>query len=96
MELHGDVMASGMVKYKERLPVFCFFIKQSNDLTRKATFYKSSKWEYEEEFRLVFGTKGIKNLPQEAAKEVVLGCRAPIQLRNYVRAGLNVSQIKYF
>ncbi|MDH1659889.1 DUF2971 domain-containing protein [Stenotrophomonas sp. GD03777] len=96
MQDHADVVGHGAVEYKESSPVFNFFTENPDDFARKAVFHKSSEWEYEEEFRIVFNTPGIKSIPMEAVKEVILGCRASAKMKQYVRTKIDSSHVNYF
>lgn len=90
------VVASGRVQYSSESPIHRFFSEPLEELLRKAVFVKSQEWCYECEFRVIFDKQGILSLAADSIKEVILGCRAYPELREYVNNRLELEGIKYW
>jgi Protein of unknown function (DUF2971) len=82
----GEVTGFGDVVYTKDVPVFNPFKQHKDDFARMAMFHKSLAWSYEEEYRLLFSKSGMVRLPGEAIREIIIGCRAPANLRERARA----------
>ncbi|MBN8688544.1 MAG: DUF2971 domain-containing protein [Chitinophagales bacterium] len=68
----------GRVNYSDEFPEIGLFDENPFSLTILTTT-KSTKWEYEDEYRIVRidGAKQVINLPNEAILEIILGCNMP-------------------
>jgi hypothetical protein len=91
-----EVAGAGNVSYLQQAPVFRFFHDDPSEFAAKVMFSKSAYWAYEEEFRLVFHSTGLKKLPEGAIVEITLGCRAPAMLRAEARKRLANSAVKRY
>jgi hypothetical protein len=77
-------------------PATVNFYKASEEEIGRAIFsHKSPVWEYEKEYRLIFENSGVRKFDTSSIKEVVIGCRASKELRDYAR-GLVGTGIRIF
>ncbi|WP_408583049.1 DUF2971 domain-containing protein [Paraburkholderia tropica] len=85
----ADVVDFGDIAYINNAQTFKVFFDGERELLRKVVFHKSINWAYEREFRLLFNRPGAFSLPGGAIREVILGCRAPYELRAKARKHLD-------
>lgn len=57
---------------------------------------KSKAWEYENEYRLVFGDSGLKPIPAKAIKAIYFGLRIGLEERSQVIAGLKNENVEFY
>lgn len=69
------------VEYRDDVYPFRFFHDSLPEFAKRTIFTKSSRWAYEQEYRLVFEGSGVKVMPPGAIVEVTIGCRASHELR---------------
>jgi hypothetical protein len=80
-----EVQGHGPVDYQHEAPAFRFFHDDQTEFFRKAFTYKSKAWAYEQEYRILFERSGLVAIPHSAIREVILGCRAFPELREFAR-----------
>lgn len=81
-----DIEQADWVSYTRTAPVFNPFKELPEAFQKKVVFHKSEAWKYEGEFRLLLRKHGKLDLPSGAIREVIIGCRAPNELREYGRS----------
>lgn len=57
---------------------------------------KSKAWEYENEYRIVFGSAGLKPVPKNAVKAIYFGLRMDLNQRRQIINGLKDDNIKFY
>ena len=62
----------------------------------KAFSTKSLAWIYENEFRLIFGSSGVKKISFEAIRAIYFGLNMPLAERNAIINGLKGSEIEFY
>lgn len=62
----------------------------------KAFSTKSLTWIYENEFRLIFGSSGVKKISFEAIRAIYFGLNMPLAERNAIINGLKGSEIEFY
>jgi len=90
------VTGHGPVKYQKNAPKFKYYFDPPQRFDRSAVACKSSLWKYEREHRIVFRCSGIISFPPAALKQIILGCRAYMELRNYADSKCEVAGPEYF
>lgn len=63
------------VKYTLEYPKLSYFKSNDDDLLYGSLLTKSSHWEYEKEWRVIFQQKGVHTFPEELLKGVICGCQ---------------------
>jgi len=63
-----------------------FYIHQLSELMDANLLFKSEKWKYEEEYRLVANKSGEISFPAEALRSVIFGVNADFKLIQSVEA----------
>lgn len=81
----GAHIAFGNVSYSKVAPVCNAFTESDADLFRKAVFTKADCWDYEQEVRMAFSGFEDRVMPKGAIREVIIGCRAADELRQFGR-----------
>lgn len=85
----------GTVTYTDSVPVFNYYTQKQEDYIRSIFLNKSTNWKYEKEWRIVTDGHGIKKFDKSLVKEIIIGCKAPSELDQYVRLLID-SQISIF
>jgi hypothetical protein len=83
-----ETLFSSEVEYQNEVPAFRYFYDSIVDFNKSVFFTKSKNWEYEKEFRVITRGHGIRKFKKTLIKEVIIGCRAPKELENYIRSCL--------
>jgi len=97
VETLPDVFGYGRVVYQSDIPVFQFYDESPEEYFRKACMHKSDQWGYEEEYRILFEKPGLVQFPvKPGVREVMLGCRAYQELRQYADQHLNSFDFPFF
>ena len=84
VECIEDHAVFGDVKYSQSIPSFNYFTETLEDFAEAMFLHKGLPWAYEKEFRIVTDKWGVKKFNKSLIKEVVIGCRAPAKLQDYV------------
>ena len=63
---------------------------------KKAFSTKSLAWDYENEYRLVFSSSGVKKIAFEAIRAIYFGLNMPLAERNAIVNGLKDKGIKFY
>ena len=63
---------------------------------KKAFSTKSLAWDYENEYRLVFGSSGVKKIEFEAIRAIYFGLNMPLAERNTIVNGLKDKGIEFY
>ncbi|EPP3538479.1 DUF2971 domain-containing protein [Klebsiella variicola] len=84
-----DVQLASSVMYSENVPLYNFFTDPKKELAQKIFFTKHKCWSYENEYRAIVGSQGIKKFNKSHIKEVILGTHAPRELELYARTFLD-------
>lgn len=63
---------------------------------KKAFSTKSLAWDYENEYRLVFGSSGVKKIAYEAIRAIYFGLNMPLAERNTIVKGLKDKGIEFY
>lgn len=79
-----DCEVFGDVNYSQTVPAYNYFTETLENFTKAVFLHKGLHWEYEKEFRIVTYNSGVKKFDKSLIKEIVIGCRAPFELQNYV------------
>ncbi|NDL64326.1 DUF2971 domain-containing protein [Acerihabitans arboris] len=79
-----DYAVFGDVNYSQAVPGFNYFTETLENFAVAMFLHKGLPWAYEKEFRIVTDKWGIKKFDKSLIKEIVIGCRAPVQLQDYV------------
>jgi hypothetical protein len=77
------VQRCGPVKYQREAPKFRYYYDSPDTFAEKVFAYKSDRWAYESEYRIVLDRQGDVAFPERGLREVILGCRAYSELREY-------------
>jgi hypothetical protein len=77
------LILQGFVEYHETAPTFRFYFESPELFQNRVFGCKAADWSYEREYRFLFEQSGLREFPPSALKEVILGCRAYMPLRNY-------------
>lgn len=91
-----DLEGVGPVVYQGEAPVFRYYYDCPTQFTKSAFWCKSDCWAYEREYRVLFSRQGVVRFPIAALREVILGCRAYGELRNYAETRIGTSDVTYF
>ncbi|MDF0717399.1 DUF2971 domain-containing protein [Muricauda sp. 334s03] len=72
---------------------------KQNDLIKKFAFYKSKRWEYEQEHRIVTSKKGLNSYDYKALKSIYFGLKTSASDKNQIinllkERGVNFYQIE--
>jgi len=78
--MYGDVF------YREEPPCINFYTSDGKDLSTALFMHKGVTWQYEQEYRLIFPSCGIKNFNKKRIKELIIGCKASWQIEEYARS----------
>lgn len=81
----GDFMSFRDVTYSKSAPEFKVFFEPADSFYHKAVFTKADCWEYEREVRMALDGFEDRVVPEGAIREVIIGCRAPFELREFAR-----------
>ncbi|WP_323083193.1 MULTISPECIES: DUF2971 domain-containing protein [Klebsiella pneumoniae complex] len=84
-----NVALAMSVEYSEKVPVYNYFTDPDIELSKKIFFTKHKCWSYENEYRVIVDSQGIKKFNKSHIKEVVLGTHAPRELELYARTFLD-------
>lgn len=79
-----DWAVFGDVNYTNSIPKFNYFTEDLKKFAIAMFLHKGTPWAYEKEFRIITNTWGVKNIDKSLIKEIVIGCRASIQLQNFI------------
>jgi len=90
------VMWHENVNYLDEIPVFRYFYDNENEFPKKVLFSKLRDWQYEKEFRIITDKQGIVNLSIPCVREVILGCRAFNELRQYADEKLDTNENLFY
>lgn len=83
------------VEYQENKPTI--FPNDSIEAkVKKAFSTKSSAWDYENEYRLVFSSSGVKKIAYEAIRAIYFGLNMPLVERNAIVNGLKDKGIEFY
>ncbi|RKT20432.1 hypothetical protein B0G69_3728 [Paraburkholderia sp. RAU2J] len=83
----SEVTGHGKIQYAVDAPIYHPFKEKAQLFAYKAAFQKSFAWAYESEYRLLFRKSSVLiDLPEGAVREIIVGCRAPLILRDRARA----------
>jgi len=97
---NSDKVYSFPITYKEKPPSIDFMniIKSSkeNDLIQKMAGYKSMRWKYEEEIRIVTENEGIHSYDYKAIKGVYFGLRISENDKEEIMKRMKGRGIKYY
>ena len=83
------------VEYQENKPI----ISPEDSIEakiKKAFSTKSLAWDYENEYRLVFGSSGVKKIAFEAIRAIYFGLNMPLAERNAIVNGLKDKGIEFY
>ena len=83
------------VEYQENKPI----ISPEDSIEakiKKAFSTKSLAWNYENEYRLVFGSSGVKKIAFEAIRAIYFGLNMPLAERNAIVNGLKDKGIEFY
>lgn len=83
------------VEYQENKPI----ISPDDSIEakiKKAFFTKSLAWDYENEYRLVFGSSGVKKIAFDAIRAIYFGLNMPLAERNAIVNGLKDKGIEFY
>lgn len=78
-------IAFGNVTYSKDAPICNRFTESDAEIFRKAVFTKADCWAYEREVRMAFSGFDERVMPEGAIREVIIGCRATNELRQFAR-----------
>lgn len=67
-----------------------------DDILHKLFGIKSTAWEYENEYRIVFGSTGLKPVPKNAVKAIYFGLRMDVNQRRQIINGLKSDDIAFY
>ena len=82
---------SGPVSYQSILPTIKYFYYHPDHIADAILFTKSDVWTYEKEYRIVFdGPKPI-DVDHSLVKEIIIGCKAPENLKKYIRENIRTN-----
>lgn len=81
----GGFMDFREVVYSKTAPECKVFFERVDSFYQKAVFTKADCWSYEQEIRMVFYGFEDRVMPEGAIREVIVGCRASQELRNFAR-----------
>ena len=90
------LVGQGFVKYQEKAPTFRYYFEAPEVFQNRVFACKPELWFYEREYRFLFDHSGPLEFPQSALKEVILGCRAHMQLRTYARDRCEEGSVRFF
>ncbi|MBN3344820.1 DUF2971 domain-containing protein [Pectobacterium brasiliense] len=79
-----DYSVFGDVNYTNSIPKFNYFTESEVKFATAMFLNKGLPWAYEKEFRIITDKWGVKKIDKSLIKEIVIGCRAPIQLQDFV------------
>lgn len=85
----SNTIAQGEVEYSDNLPVVNFYTSDIHDIIKALFMYKGTVWKYEEEFRVISQTSGIKTFNKSLVREVIIGCRPHPNLEIYMQTLAN-------
>ncbi len=92
-----DYAVFGDVNYTNLVPQFNYFAEDLVKFASAMFLHKGLPWAYEKEFRIITDKWGSKKIDKSIIKEIVIGCRAPIQLQDFVceliGTGIEVSKV---
>ncbi|UAN51657.1 MULTISPECIES: DUF2971 domain-containing protein [unclassified Serratia (in: enterobacteria)] len=92
-----DCAVFGDVNYTNSIPKFNYFTEDLEKFASAIFLHKGLPWAYEKEFRIITDKWGVKKIDKSLIKEIVIGCRAPFQLQNFVSeligTGIEVSKM---
>lgn len=93
-----DCAVFGDVNYTNSIPKFNYFTEDLVKFSKAMFLHKGLSWAYEKEFRIITNEWGPKNFDKTLIKEIVIGCRAPTELHDFVceliGAGIKVSKMR--
>lgn len=92
----SGVKGHGPVTYQCDAPVFRYYYDKAEAFATKVFSYKSDRWAYEREYRIVVEQAGVVAFPESALREVILGCRAYGELRTYADTRLDKVNFGFF
>ncbi len=72
-----------------------FYTHQISQLMRANLLYKSDKWSYEKEYRLISNRAGLCPFPAEALKTVVVGLKTDLEFVNKLQSILSVPEYSH-
>ncbi|EPF3531898.1 hypothetical protein ACSRZY_005591, partial [Klebsiella pneumoniae] len=84
-----EVQIAGSVMYSENVPLYNFFTDPQAEFAHKIFFTKHVCWSYENEYRVICNSQGIKKFDKSLIREVVLGSHVSYELERYARSFLN-------
>ncbi|MEI8614923.1 DUF2971 domain-containing protein [Shewanella sp. PP-He15 brown] len=87
--------AKGPVEYSNEVPEFKYYSQTVEDFYKVVFFNKSTSWAYEKEFRVVTDRCGIKKFNKSLIKEIIIGCKSPVELDQFVRQYINTEIAVY-
>ncbi len=79
-----DYAVFGDVNYTNSIPRFNYFTENLEKFAAAMFLHKGLQWAYEKEFRIITDRWGAKKIDKSLIKEIVIGCRAPYQLQEFV------------
>ena len=90
-----DVISELNVEYQTNRP---YISPEGNidDALEKIFGIKSNAWEYENEYRIVFGSTGLKQVPKNAVKAIYFGLRMDVNQRRQIIDGLKNDNIDFY
>ncbi len=80
-----SLLFSRPVSYQSILPTIKYFYDHPEQVADAVLFTKSDIWTYEKEYRIVFDGSKPVDFDKSLVKEIILGCKAPRELTQYVR-----------
>lgn len=83
------------VVYQENKPIISPD-EPTDKKIEKAFSTKSLAWIYENEFRLIFSSSGVKKISFEAIRAIYFGLNMPLAERNAIINGLKGSEIEFY
>ncbi|MBE6302957.1 MAG: DUF2971 domain-containing protein [Bacteroidales bacterium] len=83
------------VKYQENKPTI-LPNDSIEEKIKKAFSTKSLPWAYENEYRLVFGSSGVKKVAYEAIRAIYFGLKMSLTERNAIINGLKHKGVKFY
>lgn len=86
-----DCAVFGDVNYTNSIPKFNYFTEGLEKFATAMFLHKGLPWAYEKEFRIITDKWGVKKIDKSLIKEIVIGCRAPIQLQDFVSETIGTS-----
>jgi Protein of unknown function (DUF2971) len=90
------IIGQGPVRYQVDAPMFRYYFDPPELLEKQVFACKSKLWKYEREYRIVFNRSGTVGFPKAALKQIIIGCRAYMELRAYADHHCEKAEIEFF